>query len=128
MPPGKPQTSAEGQVDVLVQSTLQGVGQVVMSCCICARAVSRAIPPHRLVLIPTLMLLCRCGHCKRMVGEYKTLGELVQSDPALKGRVVVAKVGTGCTSRPCRAAASTAQSVTAYIGSSWFHRHPLPTR
>jgi len=33
-----------------------------------------------------------CGHCKRMVGEYKTLGELVQSDPALKGRVVVAKV------------------------------------
>ena len=35
----------------------------------------------------------RCGHCKRMVGEYKTLGELVQSDPALKNRVVVAKVG-----------------------------------
>jgi len=33
-----------------------------------------------------------CGHCKRMVGEYKTLGELVQSDPALKNRVVVAKV------------------------------------
>jgi protein disulfide-isomerase A6 len=33
-----------------------------------------------------------CGHCKRMVGEYKTLGEMVQSDPALKGRVVVAKV------------------------------------
>lgn len=29
-----------------------------------------------------------------MVGEYKTLGELVQSDPALKGRVVVAKVST----------------------------------
>jgi len=33
-----------------------------------------------------------CGHCKRMVGEYKTLGELVQADPALKNRVVVAKV------------------------------------
>lgn len=27
-----------------------------------------------------------------MVGEYKTLGELVQSDPALKSRVVIAKV------------------------------------
>jgi hypothetical protein len=27
-----------------------------------------------------------------MVGEYKTLGEMVQTDPALKGRVVVAKV------------------------------------
>jgi hypothetical protein len=27
-----------------------------------------------------------------MVGEYKTLGELVQLDPALKNRVVVAKV------------------------------------
>jgi hypothetical protein len=40
------------------------------------------------------VMFCRCGHCKRMVGEYKTLGELVQSDPALKGRVVVAKVGT----------------------------------
>lgn len=34
----------------------------------------------------------RCGHCKRMVGEYKTLGELIQSDNSLKHRVVVAKV------------------------------------
>lgn len=33
-----------------------------------------------------------------MVGEYKTLGELVESDPALKGRVVVAKVST-CAGR-----------------------------
>lgn len=33
-----------------------------------------------------------CGHCKRMTGEYKTLGELVESDPKLKSRVVVAKV------------------------------------
>lgn len=34
-----------------------------------------------------------------MVGEYKTLGELVQSDPALKNRVVVAKVGGKCPVR-----------------------------
>ncbi|KAG2448646.1 hypothetical protein HYH02_006533 [Chlamydomonas schloesseri] len=33
-----------------------------------------------------------CGHCKRMVPEYKKLGELVSSDPKLKNRVVVAKV------------------------------------
>lgn len=33
-----------------------------------------------------------CGHCKRLVPEYKTLGEAVASDPRLKDRVVVAKV------------------------------------
>ncbi|PNW88536.1 hypothetical protein CHLRE_01g033550v5 [Chlamydomonas reinhardtii] len=33
-----------------------------------------------------------CGHCKRMVPEYKKLGELVAADPKLKNRVVVAKV------------------------------------
>ncbi|KAG2444788.1 hypothetical protein HXX76_001531 [Chlamydomonas incerta] len=33
-----------------------------------------------------------CGHCKRMVPEYKRLGELVAADPKLKNRVVVAKV------------------------------------
>ena len=35
----------------------------------------------------------RCGHCKRMVGEYKALGEAIEADPKLKSRVVVAKVG-----------------------------------
>ncbi|KXZ44226.1 hypothetical protein GPECTOR_71g587 [Gonium pectorale] len=33
-----------------------------------------------------------CGHCKRMVPEYKKLGELVAADPKLKNRVVIAKV------------------------------------
>ncbi|KAG2501842.1 hypothetical protein HYH03_000340 [Edaphochlamys debaryana] len=33
-----------------------------------------------------------CGHCKRMVPELKTLGELITADPKLKNRVVVAKV------------------------------------
>eukprot|EP00775_Hariotina_reticulata_P006246 gene6246-6482_t len=33
-----------------------------------------------------------CGHCKHMVPEYKSLGEMVQADPVLKSRVVVAKV------------------------------------
>lgn len=33
-----------------------------------------------------------CGHCKRMTPEYKALGEAVEKDPKLKGRVVVAKV------------------------------------
>mmetsp|Transcript_27918 Transcript_27918/g.61277 ORF Transcript_27918/g.61277 Transcript_27918/m.61277 type:complete len:250 (-) Transcript_27918:220-969(-) len=33
-----------------------------------------------------------CGHCKRMTPEYKKLGELVNSNPKLKGRVVIAKV------------------------------------
>eukprot|EP00877_Chromochloris_zofingiensis_P001889 jgi/Chrzof1/11700/Cz06g06030.t1 len=33
-----------------------------------------------------------CGHCKRMTGDYKKLGETIQNDPKLKGRVVIAKV------------------------------------
>ncbi|EFJ43445.1 hypothetical protein VOLCADRAFT_106773 [Volvox carteri f. nagariensis] len=33
-----------------------------------------------------------CGHCKRMVPEYKKLGELVAADPKLKNQVVIAKV------------------------------------
>ncbi|GFH21707.1 thioredoxin domain-containing protein [Haematococcus lacustris] len=33
-----------------------------------------------------------CGHCKHLVPEYKKLGDLVQSDPKLKNRVVIAKV------------------------------------
>lgn len=33
-----------------------------------------------------------CGHCKRMTGEFKSLGEMIEADPALKSRVVVAKV------------------------------------
>ncbi|KAJ9528283.1 hypothetical protein QJQ45_014264 [Haematococcus lacustris] len=33
-----------------------------------------------------------CGHCKHLVPEYKKLGDLVQSDPKLKSRVVIAKV------------------------------------
>jgi protein disulfide-isomerase A6 len=33
-----------------------------------------------------------CGHCKSMVPEYKKLAELVAADPALKGRVQIAKV------------------------------------
>jgi len=62
-----------------------------MACC------SRP-PAHLFSQLTPTALRCRChrcGHCKRMVGEYKTLGELVQSDPALKNRVVVAKVGGG---------------------------------
>ncbi|KIZ01659.1 protein disulfide isomerase family A, member 6, partial [Monoraphidium neglectum] len=33
-----------------------------------------------------------CGHCKRMTEDYKKLGQLVESDPKLKARVIVAKV------------------------------------
>ncbi|KAI8469453.1 MAG: protein disulfide isomerase [Monoraphidium minutum] len=33
-----------------------------------------------------------CGHCKRMTGEFKTLGAAILADPKLKARVVVAKV------------------------------------
>lgn len=33
-----------------------------------------------------------CGHCKRLVPEYKALGEAIESDPKLKARVVIAKV------------------------------------
>lgn len=33
-----------------------------------------------------------CGHCKRMTGEYKQLGEAVLASPVLKNSVVVAKV------------------------------------
>ncbi|PNH11560.1 putative protein disulfide-isomerase A6 [Tetrabaena socialis] len=33
-----------------------------------------------------------CGHCKRMVPEYKQLGEWVEADPKLKNRVIIAKV------------------------------------
>lgn len=33
-----------------------------------------------------------CGHCKHLTPEYKKLGELVQNDPKLKHRVVIAKV------------------------------------
>ena len=35
-----------------------------------------------------------CGHCKRMTPEYKTLGEMAQTDAKLKGRVVIAKAST----------------------------------
>jgi thiol-disulfide isomerase/thioredoxin len=36
-----------------------------------------------------LLMLCRCGHCKRLAPEYEKLGE------ALKGQkgVLIAKVG-----------------------------------
>lgn len=33
-----------------------------------------------------------CGHCKRMTGEYKSLGEMIKNDPKLNSRIVVAKV------------------------------------
>ena len=33
-----------------------------------------------------------CGHCKRLVPEFKKLGAAVAKDPKLKNRVVVAKV------------------------------------
>jgi len=33
-----------------------------------------------------------CGHCKRMTGEFKKLGEIIEADPTLKSRVVVGKV------------------------------------
>jgi hypothetical protein len=39
----------------------------------------------------------RCGHCKRMTEDYKKLGQLVESDPKLKARVIVAKVRGGMT-------------------------------
>lgn len=45
------------------------------------------MPPH---LAPPRAR--RCGHCKRLVPEYKTLGEAVANEPRLKDRVVVAKV------------------------------------
>lgn len=32
-----------------------------------------------------------CGHCKRMTPEFKKLGAMVESDPKLKGRVIIAK-------------------------------------
>lgn len=35
----------------------------------------------------------RCGHCKRLVPEYKKLGAMIASDPKLKNQVVIAKVG-----------------------------------
>lgn len=39
-----------------------------------------------------------------MVPEYKSLGEMVQADPVLKNRVVVAKVGVkSCALRSSRA-------------------------
>lgn len=34
----------------------------------------------------------RCGHCKHLTPEYKTLGETVAKDPRLKDSVVIAKV------------------------------------
>lgn len=34
-----------------------------------------------------------CGHCKRLVPEYSKLGEKIASDPKLKNRVLIAKVG-----------------------------------
>jgi hypothetical protein len=59
---------------------------------------SKHITTCNRISIYIMLVWCRCGHCKRMVGEYKTLGELVQSDPALKNRVVVAKVCAGPSS------------------------------
>ena len=38
------------------------------------------------------MLECKTGHCKRLVPEYKVLGEKVLADPSLSSRVSVAKV------------------------------------
>lgn len=40
----------------------------------------------------TVVALCRCGHCKRMTSEYKTLGEMIKGDAKLSSRVVIAKV------------------------------------
>ena len=34
-----------------------------------------------------------CGHCQRLVPEYSKLGEKIASDPKLKNRVLIAKVG-----------------------------------
>lgn len=40
--------------------------------------------------------VCRCGHCKHLTPEYKTLGETVAKDPKLKDSVVIAKVNQRC--------------------------------
>ena len=44
--------------------------------------------------LPYTSLACRCGHCKHLTPEYKTLGAAVAKDASLKNRVVIAKVGT----------------------------------
>lgn len=35
----------------------------------------------------------RCGHCKHLVPELAKLGQLIEADSSMKGRVVIAKVG-----------------------------------
>jgi hypothetical protein len=42
-----------------------------------------------------------CGHCKRMTPEFKKLGAMVESDPKLKGRVVIAKASSACCMAAC---------------------------
>ena len=40
-----------------------------------------------------------CGHCKHLVPVLSSLGKSIESDPKLKNRVVIAKVG--CLSPAC---------------------------
>ena len=46
------------------------------------------------VLLFGLKLAALAGHCKHLTPEYKKLGAAVAANPALKNRVVIAKVSS----------------------------------